>query len=94
MALSIAEILESYDVERAFLFGSYARGDNTADSDVDLRFECGPTMSYGALYEISQKLENVLGTTVDIVTNPPEYMRPRFRKCIKDDEVLLYESTH
>ena len=34
-----------------------------------------------------------LGRKIDIVTNPPELMRPAFRKSIEREEVRLYVST-
>ena len=92
IACLVADVLASYDVREAYVFGSFARGDESAESDIDLRLVCGQTMTYGVLYEISQKLERALGRTVEIVTNPPEYMRPRFRENIQKDEVLLYEA--
>ena len=87
---AVSEVLASYDVREAYLFGSFARGEESDTSDIDLRFVCGPSMTYGVLFEISEKLESALGRTVEIVTNPPEYMRPRFRENIQKDEVLLY----
>lgn len=57
------------------------------DCDIDLRLVCGNTMTVGALYELSHELEKELGRKVDIVTNPPEHMRPPFRKSIEQDEV-------
>lgn len=35
------EIAERHGVERMFLFGSYARGDAKADSDLDFRIDKG-----------------------------------------------------
>ena len=49
-------------------------------------------MTFGSLYELSYKLEMELGRKVDVVTNPPEHMRPAFRKSIKQDEVRVYEA--
>lgn len=92
IALVLSDVLAPYDVREAYLFGSFARGEESDASDIDLRLVCGPSMTYGVLYEISQKLESALGRTVEIVTNPPEYMRPRFRENIQKDEVLLYEA--
>ena len=41
---------------------------------------------------LSLELEEELGRKVDIVTNPPEHMRPAFRKNVEQDEVRLYEA--
>ena len=85
--------LAQYDVSEAYLFGSFARGEQTPNSDIDLRLVCGNAMTFGTLYELSHELERELGRKVEIVTNPPEHMRPAFRKSIKQEEIRLYVST-
>lgn len=87
-----SRVLVQYDVSEAYLFGSFARGEQTPDSDIDLRLVCSDTMTFGALYELSHELEKELGRKVDIVTNPPEHMRPAFRKKFEQDEVRIYEA--
>lgn len=87
-----SRVLPHYDVREAYLFGSFTRGEQTPESDIDLRLVCGDAMTFGTLYELSLKLENELGRKVDIVTNPPERMRPAFRKSIEQDEVRVYEA--
>lgn len=89
---TISRVLARYDVREAYLFGSFARGEQAPDSDIDLRLSCGATMTFGTLYELSLELEKELGRKVDIVTNPPEHMRPAFRKNLEQDEVRLYEA--
>lgn len=89
---AVSRVLPRYDVREAYLFGSFARGEQAPDSDIDLRLVCGNTMTFGALYELSLELEKELGRKVDIVTNPPEHMRPAFRKNLEQDEVRLYEA--
>lgn len=89
---AVSRVLSHYDVREAYLFGSFARGEQTPDSDVDLRLVCGDSMTFGTLYELSLELEEELGREVEIVTNPPEHMRPAFRKNIEQDEVRLYEA--
>lgn len=89
---AVSLVLAQYDVSEEFLFGSFARGEQTPNSDIDLRLVCGNTMTFGALYELSHELEKELGRKVDIVTNPTEYMRPAFRKSIEQDEVRVYEA--
>lgn len=92
ISAAVSRVLPRYDVQEAYLFGSFARGEQTTDSDIDLRFICGEAMTFGMLYELSLELEELLGRKVDIVTNPPERMRPAFRKSIVQDEVRIYEA--
>lgn len=89
---TISRVLARYDVREAYLFGSFARGEQAPDSDIDLRLACGATMTFGTLYELSLELEKELGRKVVIVTNPPEHMRPAFHKNLEQDEVRLYEA--
>lgn len=88
---AVSRVLPCYDVREAYLFGSFARGEQAPDSDIDLRLVCGDAMTFGTLYELSLELEKELWR-VDIVINPPEHMRPAFRKNIEQDEVRLYEA--
>lgn len=47
---TISRVLARYDVREAYLFGSFARGEQAPDSDIDLRLACGATMTFGTLY--------------------------------------------
>ena len=93
ISTAASRVLAQYDVSEAYLFGSFARSEQTPDSDIDLRLICGNTMTFGTLYELSHELEKELGRKVDIVTNPPEHMRLPFRKSIEQEEIRLYVST-
>lgn len=93
ISTAASRVLAQYDVSEAYLFGSFARGEQTPNSDIDLRLVCGNAMTFGTLYELSRELERELGRKVEIVTNPPEHMRPAFRKSIKQEEIRLYVST-
>lgn len=93
ISTAASRVLAQYDVSEAYLFRSFARGEQTPNSDIDLRLVCGNAMTFGTLYELSHELERELGRKVEIVTNPPEHMRPAFRKSIKQEEIRLYVST-
>lgn len=93
ISTAASRVLAQYDVSEAYLFGSFARGEQTPNSDIDLRLVCGNAMTFDTLYELSHELERELGRKVEIVTNPPEHMRPAFRKSIKHEEIRLYVST-
>lgn len=93
ISTAASRVLAQYDVSEAYLFGSFARGEQTPNSDIDLHLVCGNAMTFDTLYELSHELERELGRKVEIVTNPPEHMRPAFRKSIKQEEIRLYVST-
>ncbi|WP_139651206.1 nucleotidyltransferase family protein [Raoultibacter phocaeensis] len=89
----LSDVLKDYDIREAYVYGSYARGDQSDESDIDLRFLCGEDMSFAQLLDIQKELENRLGKSLDIATAPPHQMRPSFYNRIKEDEVLLYETS-
>lgn len=67
----IKETIESDPNKNAvgsvFLFGSYLRGDNNPDSDVDLLFELKKTLSMFKIIGIQHRLEEKLGHQVDFI---------------------------
>ncbi len=89
---AVCAVIRNYDVREVYVFGSYARGEETADSDIDLRFVCGQSITFGDIYEIVELLKPKLGREIEIVTNPPSQMRPAFRENVLRDEVKLYEA--
>lgn len=50
------------------VFGSVARGDDGADSDIDFLVEFEPGSSLFDLLHIDEELEALLGTPVDVVS--------------------------
>jgi hypothetical protein len=63
-----APVLRRYDVARAAIFGSMARGDGTQDSDIDLLVEFKGRKSLLDLAGLKLELEELLGRQVDVVT--------------------------
>ena len=62
-------------VHRFGLFGSFAKGEQNAESDVDLLVEFRPgEKSFDRFMEISFLLEEILGRKVDLIT--PESLSP------------------
>ena len=59
------------------LFGSTARGDDNAASDVDLAaiFDESARIDLFRFAEITQQLSEMLGATVDLVTEPARTVR-------------------
>lgn len=86
----IVPLAQKYGAERIFLFGSYARGDITDSSDIDLRIDKGSIRGL-ALAGLLVDLEDALGIPVDLI--PTTSLDTRFLESIHPDEVLLYEAS-
>jgi predicted nucleotidyltransferase len=70
-ALPVGEILRiahSHGARTVRVFGSRARGDATAESDLDLLISLEPGRSLLDVVAIKQDLEDLLGFSVDVVT--------------------------
>lgn len=85
----VADLAEKYGAQRVYLFGSYARGDMTVNSDIDLRIDKG-SMCGLAFAGLLGDLEDALGTNVDLISTIG--MDAAFLAEVQRDEVLLYES--
>lgn len=86
----IAPIAEKYHVSKVYLFGSYARGENNENSDIDLRIEKGELKGMFALCGFYSEIEDALQLKVDIITTGS--LEEDFLKKIEKEEVLLYAS--
>ena len=86
----IAPICRRYGVKKAYIFGSYARGAATDESDVDIRIEKGRIKDLFTLSGFRLDIMEVLGTKVDVLSCLPE--SKFFLNNLKRDEVLLYEN--
>ena len=61
-------ILKASGVTRSSLFGSYARGDQREDSDIDMLVETPKGMGLFNFVGLQQELEDALGKKVDLGT--------------------------
>lgn len=81
-------VLERSDVAYAGVFGSVARGEETADSDIDIlvKFKKRPTFS--AYLQLDDTLREALGLDIDLLTEGGvnKYLRPQ----IEQDFTLIY----
>lgn len=69
----VAEIAPKYQITKATLFGSRARGNNRDDSDVDLIVEFETySVSLLKIFSLKYKLEEIFNVGVDIVHGPVE----------------------
>jgi len=85
------DFLILHGIKRIGLFGSYARGEQRDDSDIDLLVEFDEgKKSYDNFMDLCFFLEELLGKKVDLLT--PESLSPFIRPFIEKD--VRYEIIH
>ena len=70
------------------LFGSFARGEENPDSDIDLMVRFSDTKSLFQIIEIKNKLTEIFGREVDLVTE--NSLSPYFKDKILDEMEEIY----
>ena len=84
----VSEYAEKYGADKVSLFGSYARGDMTENSDIDLLIEKGSIRGL-QFASLLCDLEDALGKPVDLIST--RGADKEFLDAVQKDEVLLYE---
>ena len=87
----IKNFLAQQPVEKAWVFGSFARNDESYDSDIDLlvRFKTPNKLDLFDYVGIKQELEQLSGRQVDLVEEG--YLLPNAKEIIEKEKVLIYE---
>lgn len=80
-------VLRKNSVIRAAFFGSFARGDNRPDSDIDLLIELEKTKSLMDLIGLEQTLEDKFKKDFDLVTF--NSVNPRLKNYIYKDLIEI-----
>lgn len=89
MGLRLAELCQKYGIAELSVFGSIARGDERADSDVDLLYVRLPGNDLGMSYfALQEDLEELFGRRVDLV--PKDGLHRAIRDRVLDDARVLY----
>lgn len=92
MTKVIANYFKTQPVLKAWLFGSYARGEETPQSDVDILVVFDNENGNISLLKhiaIAYGLEDLLGKKVDLITDGT--LLPFAKKTAENDKILIYE---
>lgn len=94
--LMVLPIVQRYGIDRATLFGSYARGDATAGSDIDLLIKCDNIRNMEDYLGLQEGLKKAIGKNVDIVMadaleSDNTRAAKRLREHIERDKVIIFE---
>ena len=93
MIPKIQAYLATQPVERAYLFGSCARGEEHPDSDIDLLVSLDYSQPIGMRYfGMMCDLEDKLGRKVDLVAE--DGLMSFARPYVDKDKILFYERAH
>ena len=82
----IIKILKKNKIKKAGVFGSYSRGEEKKNSDIDILIEPPKNIGFGFV-GIQFELEDKLGKKVHLVTY--KYIHPSIKKNILSDEVRI-----
>ena len=91
MILHIADYFATQPVTKAWLFGSYSRGEERSDSDVDILVVLDKDAHVGLIKFSGMKcdLEDILHKNVDLVVEGS--LMPFATESANHDRVLIYE---
>jgi len=92
----VRPVAEKYNLKTLHVFGSYARGDATPESDIDLMAEGGDINTAGKYFSLKAELTEVLGRNVDLgmasaAKKDASRAGRRFLDHFERDKILIYE---
>lgn len=89
LKIKVIPILKKYGVIRAGVFGSFARGEATKNSDIDFLIRFIPGKSLFDLVGVKLDIEDKLGKKIDVITY--NSIHPLLKNQILGEEKVLYE---
>lgn len=84
----IRPIMQKHGIQDVYLFGSYARGEATRDSDVDIYCDKGDVITLWDQSAFEDELTKALGKEVDVVTIGSQ-MNDFFRQQLENDMIKI-----
>jgi hypothetical protein len=83
--------LEHAGAHNPRIFGSVARAEDTATSDIDILVDLDDTVSLVTLAKLTRELSTLLGTQVDVV--PAATLKPGIRERVRGEAIALRADT-
>jgi hypothetical protein len=81
------DLEREYGVAEIGVFGSYARGEASSDSDIDILVAFDRPIGFFKFLELEERLSECLGAKVDLVTRAA--LKPHIGRRILDEVTLL-----
>ncbi|HMR16172.1 MAG TPA: nucleotidyltransferase family protein [Mariniflexile sp.] len=80
--------LKPFKPSKIGVFGSFSRGDNTDESDIDILYSFEEAIGLFKLIKIKNDLEQNLKIKVDLVSE--KYVHPKLKPHIFNDLKIIY----
>ena len=78
-------------ISKVYLYGSYSRGEETEQSDIDLRMEADDALTFIDVDEIRENVVQMTGKDVDLSVAEPKDLDFAFYEKIRKDQICIYE---
>lgn len=88
----VKAFMSGQPILRAWLFGSFSRGEETSDSDIDILVDFDHSKGTVSLFKMGgmlMDLQDLLGIKVDLVDN--QGLMSFARESVERDKILIYE---
>lgn len=89
ISAKIKPVLKKYNVSKAAIFGSYARGNFTKRSDIDILVKLPKNIDLFEFIKMKNEMEDILHKKIDLV----EYstLKPIIKDVIIKEQIIIYE---
>lgn len=90
---TISNYFASQPVIKAWIFGSYSRGEETSESDIDIMVTLDPKAHVGLkFFQMREDLKLLLGREIDLVTESS--LLPFAKESAERDRQIIYERNY
>ena len=81
----VTPIFKANNIEFAGVFGSFARGEQKADSDVDILVKFAGSPTFAGYFKVNEAVKEALGREVDLITIGAvnKYLKPQIDKDLQ-----------
>lgn len=85
---TIVETLKELNPKEIAIFGSYARGEQNSESDIDILIDYHDAVNFFEIVRAIRKLESIIDIKVDLVDTGAT--SPKFINSIQPDLIKIY----
>ena len=87
----LKEFFEQQPIEKAWVFGSYSRGEEMKDSDIDIlvRFDNSTQITLFKYAMLANSIQKLLHKNIDLVEEGQ--IKEFAKNTVEQDKILIYE---